>query len=147
MNQAPASSDQEQTMDIGPSRTCSVSSPCAMSITALRLHPCFLARPTSETTYAAENQAGSLDWSCCLPPRSSRRNRNPGSCFYGRMSPLVLLALALQGMELHADKMQCRGFGAGAFHFPKFPQAERADFSGGSVPDQTILTRQFCRCC
>lgn len=29
--------------------------------------------------------------------------------------------LALQGMELHADKMQCRGFGADAFHFPKFP--------------------------
>lgn len=27
--------------------------------------------------------------------------------------------LALQGMELLAEKMQCRGFGAGAFHFPQ----------------------------
>lgn len=119
-----------------------VPSPCTMSRTALVLHPLLLARPTPDTTYTAENQAGSLRCSCCLPPRSSPGCRSPGSGLHGHMSPVGLPApgLARRGAAPGQN-------GAGASPFPKFPQAERAALSAGSDPDQTILPVQFCRCC
>lgn len=128
-------SGPERTMDIGPSRIWCVSSPRAMSITAWVLHPCLLARPASETTHKAENQAGSLHWRCCLPPWSSPRRRNSGSGLHSHTSAVSLPAstqpLAQQAVEPHVAKTQCGGFGAGVHHFPKLSQAERATLSVG----------------
>jgi len=130
-------SGPERTMDIGPSRKRCASSRSARSITAWVLHPCLMARPASETTHEAENQAVSLPWRCCLPPWSSSRHGSSGSDLHGHTSTVSLPASTQppvqQAMELQAAKIQHRGFGAGAHHFLRFSQAERATMAMGQA--------------